>query len=75
MNDSSIDENLVGKESFEIRVHLSRHILMYSNKNLATLVSLEIRIFAPINVIKVLAGKVRRLASSENRKKAPGILF
>lgn len=57
MNDNSIKENLVGKETFEIRVHLSRCILMYSNKNLAALVSLEIMIFAPINVIKVLLAK------------------
>lgn len=75
MNDNSIKENLVGKETFEIRVHLSRCILMYSNKNLAALVSLEIMIFAPINVIKVLAGKVRHLTSSENRKKAHGTWF
>lgn len=36
MEGNSIIENLVGKEALEIGVQMSQHILIYSNKKLAT---------------------------------------
>ena len=55
INERSIIENLVGKNTFEICVYLSQNIILFKFK---TVHSLEIMILTAIRVIKVFLGKM-----------------